>query len=231
MDTKQPELEKDIDLMPYHQEVEPPASLNPEAEQVPSKKEDIEILGDNSKEEMHNISLDESQHRVVQSCKASTLDGHTYPTHFEEWVIVYDVRKHLAALVDATKAYAEATSSSFHFLITENKRMAKALQMAKKGGELVTASAWVDLKKVILDEVYVYSIQYVLNFYINYQFESRKLMKCGTLYVQDNLFLTFYCFQFYFVFGGFILVCLLMRMEILFLSFKNTLEGKYGYRF
>jgi len=54
-------------------------------------------------------------------------------------------------------------------------------------------------------------------------------MKCDALYVQDNLFLTFN--QFYLVFGGFILAFLLMQMIILFLSFKNTLEGRFGYRF
>lgn len=53
---------------------------------------------------------------------------------------MFNVCKHLAALVDATRAYAEATSSSVHFLIIENERMAKDLQMAKQGGELVTTS-------------------------------------------------------------------------------------------
>lgn len=66
---------------------------------------------------------------------------------------MFDVCKHLAALVDATRAYAEATSSSVRFLIDENERMAKVLQMDKKGGELVTTSAQEELKKTILDEV------------------------------------------------------------------------------
>jgi len=72
---------------------------------------------------------------------------------YEEWVIMSDVRKHPTTLADATRAYVEATSSSVHFLIAENKWMAKELQMAKKGGELITMSAWVELKKAILDEV------------------------------------------------------------------------------
>ena len=59
------ELEQDIDLMPYHQEVEPPASSNLEVEQVLSDQGDTQILGDHSEGEMHNISFDESQHRVV----------------------------------------------------------------------------------------------------------------------------------------------------------------------
>lgn len=42
------ELEKDIDLMPYHQEVDPLASPDLEAKQVLSDQGDIEILGDNS---------------------------------------------------------------------------------------------------------------------------------------------------------------------------------------
>jgi len=50
---------------------------------------------------------------------------------FEEQVIVSDVHKHPAALVDATRAYVEATSSSVRFLIEANKWMDKELQMAK----------------------------------------------------------------------------------------------------
>lgn len=70
---------------------------------------------------MHNISFDESQHRLVQSFRVSTPDDHTSPAKFEERVIVYDVRKHPAALADATKAYAGATNSSVCFLIAENE--------------------------------------------------------------------------------------------------------------
>jgi len=66
---------------------------------------------------------------------------------------MFDMRKHLEALVDATRAYAKATSSSVRFLIAKNKRMAKELQRTKQGGELVTASTQVELKKEILDEV------------------------------------------------------------------------------
>lgn len=77
---KQQESEKDIDLMHHHKEVEPPASPHPEEEKVPSDQGDTEILGDNLEEEMHNISFDESQHRVLQSCKVLTSNDHTYPT-------------------------------------------------------------------------------------------------------------------------------------------------------
>ena len=68
-------------------------------------------------------------------------------------MIVPDVHKHLGALADATRAYAEATISSVHFLIAENKRMAKDPQTTKKGGYLVTASTRAKLKKEILGEV------------------------------------------------------------------------------
>ena len=107
--------------MPYHQEVDPPASPYLEAEQVLSDQGDAKILGDNPKGEMHNISFDESQHRVVQSHKVSTPDDNTSPMQFEEWVIVSDMHKHPIALVDANRAYVEATISSIHFLIAENK--------------------------------------------------------------------------------------------------------------
>jgi len=57
---EKPKLELDIDLMPYYQEVDPLASPDLEAEQVPSDQGDTEILGDNPEEEMNNISFDES---------------------------------------------------------------------------------------------------------------------------------------------------------------------------
>ena len=79
MDIEQKELEQDIGLMPYHQEVDLPASPDPKVEQVPSDQGGTEILWDNLEEEMHNISFDESQHRVVQSHKVSTLGDHTSP--------------------------------------------------------------------------------------------------------------------------------------------------------
>jgi len=73
----------------------------------------------------------------VQSRRVSTLDDHTSYAQFEERVIVVDMHKHPTTLANATRAYAEATSSSVHFLIAENKRMAKELKMTKQGGEMV----------------------------------------------------------------------------------------------
>lgn len=48
MDTamEQQELDQDIDLMPHHEEVNPPTSPLPEEDRVPSKQGDTEILGD-----------------------------------------------------------------------------------------------------------------------------------------------------------------------------------------
>jgi len=71
----------------------------------------------------------------------------------KEQVIMIDVHKHPIALANATKVYVEATSSSFHFLIVENERMAKELHTNEEGGDLVTMSARAKLKKAILDEV------------------------------------------------------------------------------
>lgn len=78
--------------------------------------------------DVHNVSFDESQHIVVKSHKVPKLDLHVSPTHFQEWVIVSDVCKHLVTFPYATKAYAEATDSNVRFLIAENKHMAKELQ-------------------------------------------------------------------------------------------------------
>ena len=69
-------------------------------------------------------------------------------------MIVSNMCKHLVALANAIRAYVEATSLRVHFMIVENERMAKELQMAKQGGELVTASTLAELKKEILDEVF-----------------------------------------------------------------------------
>jgi len=121
MDMEQQELVKEINLMPYHQKVDLPASPDPEVEHVPIDQGDIKILGDNLEGELHNISFNESQHKVVQSHRVSTLDDHTSPTQFEEQLIVSDVCKHPVALVDSTRAYVEATSSSVYFLIGEHE--------------------------------------------------------------------------------------------------------------
>lgn len=84
---------------------------------------------------MHNIYFDESQHRVMQSRKVPTSDIHVSHVEFQERVIVSYVCKHPTTLVDATRAYAEATSSNVRFFIVENKRMAKELQVTKQEGE------------------------------------------------------------------------------------------------
>ena len=65
--------------MHYHQEVDPLASPDLEVERVPRNQGDTEILGDNLEEEMHNILVDESQHRVVQSHRVSTPYDNTSP--------------------------------------------------------------------------------------------------------------------------------------------------------
>jgi len=84
---------------------------------------------------MHNISFDESQHKVVQSRKVPTLDVHVSPVQIGERVFVFNVCRHLPALAEDTKAYTEATNSSVRFLIAENERMAKELQATKQGKE------------------------------------------------------------------------------------------------
>lgn len=63
--------------MPYHQEVDAPDSPDLKVEQVPSDQGDTEILGDKLKGEMHNISFNESLHKVLQSRRGSTLDDKT----------------------------------------------------------------------------------------------------------------------------------------------------------
>lgn len=79
---EKPKLYQEINLMPYHQEVHQPDSPYLEVEKVLRDQGDTEILGDNPKEEIHNISFDESQHRVVQSYRVSNPDDHTSLMNF-----------------------------------------------------------------------------------------------------------------------------------------------------
>lgn len=75
IDMVQPELDQDIDLMPRNQEVSSPALRNTE-EHVPRDQGDTKILDENLEVEMHNISFDESHHKVVQSCTVPNPDVH-----------------------------------------------------------------------------------------------------------------------------------------------------------
>ena len=138
---EQQELQQDTDLMPHQREVDSPTSMHPDSEQVSDDQGGTEILGGQLEAEMHNISFDESHHRVVQCLRVLTPEDQTSPAQFEEQVIVTNMHKHPATLADATRVYVKDTSSSVRFLITENEKMAKELQKAKQGGELVTTSA------------------------------------------------------------------------------------------
>lgn len=152
IDVVHPEQDQDIDLVPKDLEVAPSASLDLGAEQVPSDQGDIEILEENLEVNVHNIPFDESQHWI----RAVMQSAHSICPCIscsQEQVIVFDVCKHLVALVDATKAYVEATNSSVRFLIAENGLMAKELQAAKHGEEQVVASSRAELNKLIHDEV------------------------------------------------------------------------------
>lgn len=117
--------------MPKVHEVTPQDSRHVEAEKVPSDQGDTIILKDHLEAEVNNISFDDSQHRVMQLWKMPTLDVHSSPVNFQEWVIMSYVHKHLISLVDATQAYIKATNSCVRFLIDENECMAKELQVAK----------------------------------------------------------------------------------------------------
>ena len=118
-------IDQDTDLMPKAIEVTLMDSPTQSVEKFPSEKGDTVLLEDNLGTYVYNIAFDDSQHRVVQACRAHTPNEHASPAHFEEWVIVSDVRRHPSSLANVTKAYVEATSSSVNFLIVGNERMAK----------------------------------------------------------------------------------------------------------
>jgi len=88
MEMEYPEQDQDTDIMPKATEVTPQPSQAPLTEQVPSEKGDIVILEYNMGIYVYKITFNESQHRVVQTCKAHTSDEHASSTHFEEWEIV-----------------------------------------------------------------------------------------------------------------------------------------------
>jgi len=62
---------------------------------------------------------------------------------------VSDVRRHIDALGDDTKAYAKSMSSSVNFLIEENERMNRELQAARQREEKSIGSTRVEMKKAI----------------------------------------------------------------------------------
>jgi len=70
--------------MPHHKEVDPPTSMHSKEEKVLVDQGGTKILGDHLEEEMHNVSFDKSQHRVVKSHRVSTLEDKTSPTQVEE---------------------------------------------------------------------------------------------------------------------------------------------------
>lgn len=58
-------MEQDTNIMLHHKEVESPTSMHLEEEKVSNYQGGIEILRDQLEEKMHNITFDESQHRVM----------------------------------------------------------------------------------------------------------------------------------------------------------------------
>jgi len=118
---EQQELEQDTEIIPHHKEVDSPTSMHRNEEQVSDDQGGTKIIGDQLEEEMHNISFDESQHRVVQCHRVSTLEDQTSPTQVEERAIVTDMCKHPSALANVTRVYFEATSSSVCVLIAKNE--------------------------------------------------------------------------------------------------------------
>jgi len=101
--------------------------MHPDDEQVSNDQGGTEILGGWLAAEMRKSSFDESQHRVVHPNRVPSPKDQTSATQVEEQVIMTDMRKDPTALVDATRVYAEATSSSVRFLITKNERISKEL--------------------------------------------------------------------------------------------------------
>lgn len=69
--------------------------------------------------------------RIVQAWINHFSDDHTSPVHMKERVIVSDVRKHLASMANANKAYVEAMSSNVKFLLVGNDKMEKDIQVAR----------------------------------------------------------------------------------------------------
>jgi len=108
-------------------EVSPQSPSPPESEPISSEQGELVLFDDVLSMDVCNLSFDESQQRIVQARRKWLLNGHASPAHMEERVIVLDVRRHLAAMANASKAHAKARSSTVKFLLAENDRMAKDL--------------------------------------------------------------------------------------------------------
>jgi len=94
------------------------------------------------------MPFDESQWKIVYAWRNHLPDDHASPA-FEERVIVLDVRRHLATMVDASKAYVEAMSSTINFLLEENDRMEKDLQEVSQRIEQFVGYAKEEIRKEI----------------------------------------------------------------------------------
>jgi len=90
---------------------------------------------------VYNKDFDVSQDKVVHACRVHIPNEHASLANFEERVIVSDVQRNPPSLVEATKAYAKAMSSSVKFLVAENEHMAKELQATREREEKSTGSA------------------------------------------------------------------------------------------
>jgi len=135
MELEQEPQDHDTDLMSRTSEVAPLSPPPTESEPAPSEQGWVVLLDDDLVMDVYNLSFDESQQMIVQARIKHLLDDHASPKHIEERVIVSDVRRLLATLIDASKAYIEATSSIVKFLLAENDQMAKDLQEIRQRTE------------------------------------------------------------------------------------------------
>lgn len=81
-----------------------------------SKQGEVGLLNDDPMMDVYNLSFDELHQNIVHEKIKHFPNDHASPALMKERVIASDVRKHPFTMVDATMAYARATSSNVKFL-------------------------------------------------------------------------------------------------------------------
>ena len=102
------------------------------SELVLGEQGEVVLVDDDPLMYVYNLSLDEWKNNIVHAWRDNFPNDHASSTFMKERVIVLDVRMNLVTIVDATLAYARAMSSNVKFLLAENEKIAKNLQVAKK---------------------------------------------------------------------------------------------------
>jgi len=97
------------------------------AKSAPWEEEEVFPLDDDPVMDMHNLSYDELQKKIIQAHKKNFLDGLGSPGFMRERGIMADTKKNPKAFAIASLAFIGAAKSNIEFLMDENKELTKNL--------------------------------------------------------------------------------------------------------